>query len=67
MKKTIIGAACIIGFAMLSGCIVLAVRLSFYFGDSIPTQVPIRGWIPLILLLVGAIYFTIKGLKEKDQ
>ena len=66
MKKTIIGAACIIGSSVIVGCMVIAIRLSVYFGDSVPSAAPIRGWLPWAVLLVAGIVFTVLGLKEKD-
>ena len=66
MKKTIIGAACILGSSIICGCMVIAIRLSMYFGDSVPSAAPIKGWLPWGLLLIAGIIFTYLGLKEKD-
>ena len=66
MKKTIIGAACIIGNSIITAGMVIAIRLSMYFGDSVPSAAPIKGWLPWAVLLIAGVVFTILGLKQKD-
>jgi len=66
MKKTIIGAACIIGSSIVMAGMVVAIRLSVYFGDTIPSAAPVKGWLPWAVLFVAGIIFTILGFKDKD-
>ena len=67
MKKTIIGAACILGSAIIMAGMVVAIRLSALMGDTIPSAAPVRGWLPWLFFLIAGIIFVIKGLKEKDN